>query len=360
MLRRVLSHAASHFDRAVSAAMFSKRRVSQESARADALDHAARIRVLEEIRALYDRPEHFSASDSFFRAPEPIDPRMAAVRATIAGIAGGAVVDAFWESAFAPYCEEIAGSYLAHGRNRTAAARLFLHAGQPRPVALLLHGYRCGQWALEERFWPISWLFERGLDVALAVLPFHAVRARRGGRPVFPSSDPRVTIEGFRQSVHDLRALIRHLRDRGAPTVGVLGMSLGGYTSSLLATVEPGLGFAVPMIPLASIADFARTGGRLVGTGEEQRLQYEAIEAAYRVVSPLARPPAIERERVLVVGAAADRITPIEHARRLATHFDAPLEVFPGGHLLQFGRGEAFRSVGRLLGRLGLLVPRRP
>ena len=337
--------------------MFSRRRATPESARAEALDHTGRMLALEDIRALYDRPEHFTEPDSFFRAPAPIVLR-SVVRAP-AGGRGDEVVDAFWESAYTPYCEEISDRYLAHGPNRTAAARLFLHGGEPRPVALLLHGYGCGQWALEERFWPISWLFERGLDVALPVLPFHAVRARRVGRPVFPSSDPRVTIEGFRQSVHDLRALIRHLRGRGAPAVGVLGMSLGGYTGSLLATVERDLGFVIPMIPLASIADFARASGRLVGTGEEQLLQYEAIEAAYRVVSPLSRPPRIERDHVLVIGAAADRITPIQHAHRLAAHFEVSLEIFPGGHLLQFGRGEAFRSVGRLLGRLGLLNPRR-
>jgi pimeloyl-ACP methyl ester carboxylesterase len=136
-------------------------------------------------------------------------------------------------------------------------------------------------------------------------------------------------------------------------------MSLGGYTSALLATVEPELAFSVPIIPLASIADFARAGGRLVGTEEQQLEQHAALEAAYRVVSPLGRPSRIDAERILVLGAEADRITPLAHARRLAAHFDARMEIFPGGHLLQFGRAEAFRAVARLLGRLGLLSPRR-
>jgi hypothetical protein len=30
----------------------------------------------------------------------------------------------------------------------------------------------------------------------------------------------------------------------------------------------------------------------------------------------------------------------------------------PGGHLLQIGRGDAFREVARFLGRLGILPPR--
>jgi len=321
---------------------------------AEALGHLERMQSLEGVRALYDRPEHHDEPDTFFGIPRPAAPQLTPVRP----LAGGQVLDAVWDSNFAPYCREIADLYLDYQPNHKAAARLYLH-DTPRPVALLLHGYRCGQWNIEERVWPVSWMFERGFDVALPVLPFHAVRARRGDRPVFPSSDPRMTIEGFRQAVHDLRGLIHYLYARGAPAVGVLGMSLGGYTSALLATVERQLAFAVPIIPLASIADFAREGGRLVGTLDQQAAQYAALEAAYRVVSPLGRPSQIDSERMLVLGAVADRITPIEHARRLAAHFNAPLEAFAGGHLLQWGRAEAFRSIARMFGRLGLLPPRR-
>ena len=204
--------------------------------------------------------------------------------------------------------------------------------------------------------WPVEWLFDHGLDVALPALPFHGVRAPRLASPIFPGSDPRLTNEGFRQAVLDLRALARHLLDRGAPDVGVMGMSLGGYTTALLATVERRLSFAVPMIPLASLAHMARSLGRFTGSPDEQRAQHEALDAAHRAVSPLARPSLIDPDRVLVAAAEGDRITPIEHARALALHFDAPLHVFHGGHILQFGRGDAFRATGRLLGRLGLFT----
>src|SRR5262249_6110629 len=156
------------------------------------------------------------------------------------------------------------------------------------------------------------------------------------------------------QAVLDLRTLVRALLDRGAPQVGVMGMSLGGYTSALLATVEPRLSFAVPMIPLASLAQMARRLGRLTGSPDEQRAQFEALEAAHRPVSPLARPSQIAKDRILVTAAEGDRITPLEHARALAEHFQTELHVFQGGHILQFGRADAFRAIGRLLARLGL------
>jgi pimeloyl-ACP methyl ester carboxylesterase len=232
-----------------------------------------------------------------------------------------------------------------------------LHENPSRPAVILIHGYRCGQYALEERIWPVQWLFERGLDVALVVLPFHAIRTDDRS-PQFPGGDPRVTNEGFRHAVYDIRCLAAYLRNRGAESVGVMGMSLGGYTASLLATLDEELAFAVPIIPLASIPEIARAAGRFVGTPEEQREQYEGLEAVHRAVSPFARAPKLARDRMLILAAKGDKITPIEHAERLADHFRAPLESFHGGHILQFGRAEAFRSVGRFLGRLGLLAGR--
>jgi pimeloyl-ACP methyl ester carboxylesterase len=227
-----------------------------------------------------------------------------------------------------------------------------------RPAVIAIHGYMGGHWILEEAQWPLAWLARRGLDVALPVLPFHALRSGpHRGAPPFPSADPRLTNEGFRQAVADIVALARWLRARGAPHVGVMGMSLGGYTSSLLATVTRDIDFVMPMIPLASIADFAREQGRL-GIGEQADAQHAALERANWVVSPFARPLALPPSRALVVAAEHDRITPSAHARRIATHFGCDLVTIPGGHLVQLGRSEAFRGLASMLERDGIIAPR--
>jgi dienelactone hydrolase len=354
MLRGVLNLAASQIDAAVGAAMLSGRARSKDDARAEALRHDDRMQRLAEIIAIYDRPEHFADPRGFFPKPRAADPVLRRVRR----IRGGDVIDASWTSGSAPHCAAVADRYAGHAPNRTAAARLFIHDGPARPAALLVHGYRCGQFGLEERLWPVEWLFDRGLDVALPVLPFHALRAHPGEAPLFPSSDPRMTVEGFRQAAYDLGALMELFHARGSPAVGIMGMSLGGYSASLLATVEERLAFAVPIIPLASIADLARRSGKLTGSAREQSEQHAALERAHKVVSPLARAARIASDRILVVAAAGDRITPPDHAKWLSDHFKAPLTTFAGGHLLQFGRAEGFRAAGKMLGRLGLLSRR--
>ena len=328
----VLGSAAAAFDRAMVAAA---RLGNRAKSSAERLSHEERMRALAAIRDAYA-----NADEALYAPPAPVHPTLRRVRP--------GVVDASWPSRFEPYLPELRNKYLAFTENRTAHARLFL-GDTPRPAIVLIHGYLAGQWHVEQRAWPIRWLGER-YDLALAVLPFHALRSdkRRRGPPPFPGPDPRVTNEGFGQAMFDLRALVRFLRARGVPSVGVMGMSLGGYSTALLATVERDLAFAVPIIPLASLADFALEQGRL-GTGDDARAQHAALEEANRIVSPLARPSLVAPERVLVVAAESDRITPPTHAERLARHFGAETIRFTGGHLLQFGRGDAFRAIGRWL-----------
>lgn len=298
---------------------------------------AVRVRMLGDIARDYEAAGF----------PEPVDIAPAVVR--VRGLPrGGAVEEVRWQSGYRTWLPELQGRYDRGPENDRVAARLYRHA-TPRPVVVLLHGYLGGQWEVERRVWPLRALHAAGLDTVLFALPFHGVRAIPGRRlPPFPSADPRLSNEGFRQAVTDLRTLIRWLRRRGHGPVGLMGMSLGGYTAALTATVEETVACLVPVIPLASLADFAREHGRL-GEGEDAHAQHLALDAAHRCVSPLHRAPQVTPEQVMVVAGRADRITALGHARRLAEHFAAPLRMWPGGHLLQVGRGATFRDVLRFL-----------
>jgi len=354
--RRVLGSAVGAVDRAVVVAM--QMRGARDRARADQMGHDERLEALRAVHRDYGDDLTDDAA-SFFPPPSPIDPVLRPVRR--GSPPRTEVIDASWPSTFEPYLADVAEKYVAHVENRTARARLIFgeHHALKRPAVIALHGYMGGHWMLEEAQWPIAWLTKRGLDVALPLLPFHALRSGpRRGAPPFPSADPRLTNEGFRQAVSDIVALARWLRARGAPHVGVMGMSLGGYTSALLATVSADLDFVMPMIPLASVADFAREQGRL-GEGEQADAQHEALERANWVVSPLARPLLLPATRALVIAAEHDRITPAHHARRIATHFGCDLVTIPGGHLVQLGRAEAFRGLAALLEREAVIAPRR-
>lgn len=309
-----------------------------------------RVTVLQGFADLY--PD--SLRDEFFLPVRSISP---VARAAPNELGVTSVVDLSWASDYRPFIPSMAERYARTTENHAAAVR-FLSAGEKRPVAILIHGYMAGNYQVEQRLWPLRRLLRSGYDVALFTLPFHGVRANaaRRGAPEFPGADPRFSNEGFRQVISDLQSFIHWLREQGHPEVGVMGMSLGGYTGALLATIEPGLAFCVPVIALASLADFAREQGELSPAPEVEAKEHALLERIYRVVSPLERTPLIAPARTLVVAAKADRITPVTHARKLSAHLGAQLVSWHGGHLLQLGRKDAFRRVETWLREL----PRRP
>jgi pimeloyl-ACP methyl ester carboxylesterase len=232
-----------------------------------------------------------------------------------------------------------------------------------------LHGWGGGPYWIEEHAFPIERWLARGLDVLLFQLPFHGRRAPRpapgqigGSGALFPSPDLQRTNEAFGQAIHDLRSLAAALRQRGAPALGAIGMSLGGYVTALWASLDGDLAFAVPIIPAVVMADLMWRQG---GDGPTRRLAEQAgmdrdvVAAVLAVHAPLTRPVRLPDDRLLIVAGRGDRITGPAHAEALWHHWRHPDIVwFPGGHLAQFGRATAFRAVTDRLADLGLATPR--
>jgi dienelactone hydrolase len=384
MVRSLISATAQRIaeglDRAFTTATLARGR-SQERTHQQLLD------MLELVGRFYDRPEHYLPGGSFFPVPAPIDPEVRRVRAIGAD---REVLDLRWPSEFEPLWSDqaLAGllaesptalaepepaashrldprrslrdKYLGVTANRSAAARWFRHRDGARACAVLLHGYLGGTFALEERMFPVRKLFAGGLDVVLTTLPFHGVRRdeQRGLRaPAFPSSDPRFTIEAFRQLVLDHRALLQYLTRRGARGIGVMGMSLGGYASALLATLQESLQFAVLFIPLGALEQFYFDHGAIPGDAAQQEALRLALMRAQSVVSPCARPPLVPSERVRVIAGELDRVTGLAHSRLLAEHFGVQVDTFAGGHLLQLGKTRALEPAFQMLAEAGLWTP---
>jgi pimeloyl-ACP methyl ester carboxylesterase len=268
---------------------------------------------------------------------------------------GGARYDLKWESGWRVRWERAPSlDSERFASNRAAYARVWLHPGAA-PSVICLHGYGGGRLGLEERLLGAERLYGLGLHVALLTLPYHGPRAVEGIS--FPSLHAARTAEGFGQAVRDLRWLATWLRARGGqPEVAVTGMSLGGYTAALFATVES-LAALHAFIPVASLGELMWDHGRGTPASERalrQGVTRSLVRAAFAVHCPLERKPLLAGDRVLVSASLGDRVTPLDEGERLARHFGTPLLELPGGHLLQTGRGRAFEAFASLLGRHGL------
>ena len=253
--------------------------------------------------------------------------------------------------------------WLRYGPNRTAHAWVLRHEGAPRPWVVCVPGFRMGQPAIDFAGFRAGWLHEElGLNVAIAVLPFHGPRrvGRRSGDG-YLSGDFVDTLHAQAQAVWDLRRLVGWLRRNGAPAVGAYGVSLGAYTVSLLAALEPGLDCVVAGIPASCFVGLARTNvpPGLLGLAELLGFPFARIEALLRVVSPLALRPSVARERCFIYAGTADRLAPPSQAHDLWEHWGQPRVSWYHGSHVSFLFEPAVRALLReALGPDGMLRAR--
>jgi hypothetical protein len=261
---------------------------------------------------------------------------------------GGAVHVAF-ESEFEPLDAEVRDSYLAVTPNRQAHALLFRDE-IPRPTLICIHGYGFGRFAVDARCFEVRELRRRlPIDVVLYTLPLHGRRARgRRSGAGFLDGDPLWTNAAMAQAAWELRRLAGWLRSEGAPLVGVQGMSLGGYTTALIASLDERLACAVPRIPASSLAELCWDGLK-----PSRRQELEAagagkalLDEAWATHALLRHRPRVPAGGRMLVAGSADRICPPAAVRALWEHWERPRLVwFPGSHMLPLGYRKSQRAV---------------
>jgi len=268
-----------------------------------------------------------------------------------------------FESAYEPHPGEPGRDrWLGYGANRIAHVRLFEHPGPPRPWLICVPGYRMGHALVDFTGFRVRWLHHTlGLNVAIPVMPLHGPRrvGRRGGDGLF-SGDFIETIHAQTQAVWDVRRLVGWLRDRGAPAVGAYGVSLGGYTTALLASLERNLDCAIVGIPVVDFMRLLRAHvPNIVERAAQQvGLSFLEIERLLRVISPLALVPQVPRERRFLFAGIADQLASPDHARDLWHHWDRPrIAWYHGSHVSFLWEAEvkalleeAFETTGLLAG----------
>ncbi len=228
--------------------------------------------------------------------------------------------------------------WLDYADNATAHAWILRHEGPPRPWLICINGYRTGRAAIDFQAFDARRLHhDYGLNLAFPVQPLHGPRSEG-------SSGDRVLHGGVMNLIHtaanglwDIRRLKRWIQSEyDAPAVGAMGLSLGGYFTSLTASYEDDLACAIAGIPEPDLIRGMRRNVEpwLPVHYEQWGLSWRSLERANRVVSPLFVEPLTDKDRLFIFAGLVDRWVRPGNVRSLWEHWDQP-EIcwYNGGHL---------------------------
>jgi pimeloyl-ACP methyl ester carboxylesterase len=251
--------------------------------------------------------------------------------------------------------------YARFTRNAKAWAQHWRHDEGPRPTLCVIHGFGASPYLLNSAFFALPWLYGKGYDVLLYLLPFHGPRRELmsavNGSGLF-AHGPSHFNEAMLQAVHDFRIFVDHLQAAGVTEVGVTGLSLGGYVSALLAAAEPRLRVVIPNAAVTSIprlipAYFPANVGVLMAS-IAHRTPLRLAEEAIAVHSPLNYPSRVAKDRLMIIGGRGDRLAPPEQSRLLWEHWGRPrLHWYPGNHLLHVNRAAYLREMRHFMASAG-------
>ena len=308
-------------------------------ARAPSASHRRRIRAeVEAAEALYEERGWLEDPYTFHRRPYELrSPRVTSVRAR-----GLDFEHVRFDSGYEPRQGEPGRDrWLALSSNRTAHAWVLRHRGRDnadRPWLICIPGFRMGQPGTDLAGLRAAYHHYRlGLNVMIPVLPLHGPRrigARSGDG--FITTDALNTVHAEAQAMWDLRRLLDWTRSQGTSAVGAYGVSLGGYNTALLASLDGDLDCAIAGIPASCFPSLLRIHlpGPLRWLGTQLGIEWDALEKILRVVSPRALKPRVPLERRYMFGGLADRLVPPEHVHKLWEHWERPrIAWYHGTHL---------------------------
>jgi pimeloyl-ACP methyl ester carboxylesterase len=301
-----------------------------------------------------------SAKDPALSFPTPTAPPRVSTRPAgpvAQWIAKGNVHNIRFDSGFEAVNPALRDQCRGFARNNVVHAQHWRHDDGPHPTLCVIHGFMGSPYLFNGLFFSLPWFYRSGYDVLLYTMPFHGSRAEKGS----PFSGYGFFANGFSgfaeamaQAVHDFRSIIDYLEFTGVDRIGLTGMSLGGYTSALIASVDDRIQAVIPNVPVVApdqtvdewfpANKVVQLRSWLSDTGSE------LTTAATRYSSPLNYQPLVPKDRRLIITGLGDRLAPPEQAEMLWEHWDrCAFHWFPGNHILHVSQPDYLRRMTRFM-----------
>lgn len=206
-------------------------------------------------------------------------------------------------------------------------------AWRTRPVVILVHGWNAELHYLHILPRVARALNRRGLNAALIELPFHLHRRpspETPGMHDFISDDLPGMIQATRQSICDLHALARWVREQGCPKVGLWGFSLGAWLAGLYICESDLAAAAVLTTPISDLDRAVRE----LPFCHPVRAGMNGTALDLHPLNLAGRTPLIPREAIRITQSAYDLFVPSESYEALSMNWKLPgWEKVPQSHI---------------------------
>jgi len=203
---------------------------------------------------------------------------------------------------------------------------------------ILIHGWRASNLdRLEEVF--LNSFIERKYNIYNYILPFHMDRSPNESLyngEYFVSANVSRTLKSVQQSISDIRALIRYIRETKKGKIIIIGLSLGGIISNLLCEVEENIDALISLFyanDLSYTIFETEVGKHIKKDFVKNNFNKESLSKSWNIINPSLKKPILDLDNILLISGEYDKYVLSMDTDKLWDNWGRPVRyMYKCGH----------------------------